>query len=98
MLSFIIVFSVCLNFAWIESNVRIVAVHPVKVYVAWRNVTIDSNLSTTSTRRPGRFTPDPNTKAQRAGEDILMKRKRNCPFQELNPDISDQFKAYPLTD
>jgi hypothetical protein len=92
------VFYVCVNFIWSESKVQIVAVPLVKVYVAWRNVSIDSSLSTTSTRRPGRFTPVPNTRAKRAGEDILVKRETSCPSQELNRDFSDQFKAYPLTD
>ena len=47
------IFSVGVNFVWSESKVQIVAVHPLKVYVTWRNVPIDSSLNTTSTKRSG---------------------------------------------
>jgi hypothetical protein len=53
------IFSVGVNFVWSKSKVQIVVVYPMKVCVAWRDIPIDSSLSTTSTKHSGWFTSVP---------------------------------------
>lgn len=84
------IFSVCVNFVWSESSVQIVAVHPVKVYVAWRIFPLILSSALQALEAPA------DLPLSRTQGHILVKKKTSCPSQEMNRDFSDQFKAYRL--